>query len=46
MNNKEIKAPIGLLIIAICGIITILSMVETLKKYTNYDNVNYIDNNK
>lgn len=41
MNNKEIKAPIGLLIIAIFGVITMISMVSTLKKFTNYDEINY-----
>ena len=44
MNNKEIKAPIGLLIIAICGMITIISMISTLKKYTTYNDINYSEN--
>lgn len=43
MSNKEIKAPIGLLIIAIVGVITIISMVSTLKKFTNYDEINYYE---
>ena len=37
MNNREIKAPIGLLIIAIFGIAVVLNIIKTLQDYTNYD---------
>ena len=43
--NKEVKAPIGLLIISICGIITLLSVIDTLKKYSNYNDINYSETN-
>ena len=42
--NKEVKAPIGLLIVAICGIITLISVVDTLKRYSTYNDIKYNEN--
>ena len=39
LNNKKVSAPIGIIIIAICGVITLVSMISALKKYTNYNDV-------
>ena len=44
LNNKKISSSLGIVIIAICGVITLVSMISTLKKYTNYDGVCYSEN--
>lgn len=47
MNNntkeKEISMPLGLVVIAVFGVITVFSMISTLKKYTNYNDTCYYD---
>lgn len=45
INNKKISSQLGLVIIAICGVILLISMVSTLKKYTNYDDQCLYSNN-
>ena len=45
LSNKKISSSFGLVVIAICGVIVLISMVSTLKKYTNYDDQCLYSNN-